>query len=1042
LLTYQCNVCRQTVNLADNEQIGACPRCGSLFVVPNQFRDNANKRNIYRLADEALANRNFDVALTYYKRILMVDAKETAAHWGFLLSKYGVEISGRGDTYQHVIFHRLERELFTDDPSYETMVTYCPKEALYYYQGLSRIIAQQQQKMLAISQRQQPYDIYLNCTAAPGTEDYMLANQVGLALDQAGYRVFLPATMLSGVPQEDKNLYEMAIAEKAQAMIVVATASTDKDDARYLAAWKRFLAYRRQDAGRKMLSVFQGIVPEQLPMELQPLQSIKCEGSNFRDEVLTKINEMFGRKNQDVSITRRILDYLRQADDFLTEGNYNKAADLYRQVRELDAEEARAHWGLVCAATKNLTVPVFSDATSTDYQRALQFAQGPQREQYQKAMCALMAEPAWDHLMQLTDNLKKVQAASQKNVQAAIANVHEYLAKDDPRLGKIEKFYERVKLRQEVAQLKNAYENRDVIVEPLFAEQGIAENDYNTCERNRSEFLKGFSGLTNLLLVPMVLLIWGQICMMDSYAFSYDYEGPAYGFAKILYIAAAAIMTITAFLLLRYVADEMEWRFSFKWIAAAAIAISCYESFKGTVDVAFLFTFAFLAIFWLLLRVIAAIISSNVKRSAGQRKKAANRVYQINQRIEESYRRNMQALYQKYDVAVSNLPEYTAKNSQGFYIHPEKRSASGPLFIVISAVVILAGLAFGATAISNYKYATGWKDITAVAATSNHVVGLREDGTCIANGRNRDGQCNVDHWKNVVKIDVGSNFTVALLEDGTVRVANDEEGRFDAVKNWKNIVDIDASSFHILALKSDGTCVSAGSSEHGADRVSHFKDVAIILAGSNIKGPISIAVNKSGNVMVTDIPNWNGIREFLASDTGSGEGQMKVTRLFGTHESFVGTTDDGGCAWFGENGNNQLEPIETWDTSQLKQIHVGEFSIGLRYNGTAIFTGNEPSVAAQITTWTDVQELSGSDSHVLGLKNDGHVRAAGSNIFGKSNVEDWENIREVYAADSSSYGICEDGTVVSVGAPRGGLAYTTPKNPLELIEFWYSTLQL
>jgi len=202
LLTYQCNVCRQTVNLADNEQIGACPRCGSLFVVPNQFRDNANKRNIYRLADEALANRNFDVALTYYKRILMVDAKETAAHWGFLLSKYGVEISGRGDTYQHVIFHRLERELFTDDPSYETMVTYCPKEALYYYQGLSRIIAQQQQKMLAISQRQQPYDIYLNCTAAPGTEDYMLANQVGLALDQAGYPVAL-ADMLDYTSKEN-----------------------------------------------------------------------------------------------------------------------------------------------------------------------------------------------------------------------------------------------------------------------------------------------------------------------------------------------------------------------------------------------------------------------------------------------------------------------------------------------------------------------------------------------------------------------------------------------------------------------------------------------------------------------------------------------------------------------------------------------------------------------------------------------------------------------------------------------------------------------
>jgi hypothetical protein len=191
------------------------------------------------------------MALTYYSRILKVDATETEAHWGYLLSKYGVEVSQEAATLNQIFFHRLEHSSFIEDPSYEKMITYCPAEARYYYEGLSRKIETQHSKMLEISRQTGIFDIYVNCVEEPGTAGYMLANQVGKALDEAGYRVFLPATMLNGLSPEEKNLREMAVAEKATAMIVVVTPGTPTENIRYQAVWKRFLAYRHQDAGKK-----------------------------------------------------------------------------------------------------------------------------------------------------------------------------------------------------------------------------------------------------------------------------------------------------------------------------------------------------------------------------------------------------------------------------------------------------------------------------------------------------------------------------------------------------------------------------------------------------------------------------------------------------------------------------------------------------------------------------------------------------------------------------------------------------------------------
>ena len=1027
MLTYRCTCCGSTIQVEEDRRIGKCPVCDNLFVLPNQF---ANKQNIYHLAAEALANRNFDLALTYYSRILKVDATETAAHWGFLLSKYGVEISQRAITYQNVIFHRLERGKFTDDPSYEKLITYCPPEALYYYQGLSRRIEERQRRLLDLSAQIPRYDLYINCVAGPGTEDYILANQVGKTLDDAGYRVFLPCTMLSSIPLEDRNLYEIAAAEKAAAMIVIVTGRTEADEPRYEAVWKRFLAYRRQDAGRKMLSVFRGIDPRQLPLELQPLQSIPVDGPAALDEVLSQINKMFGRQDLSASATREILDLLRQGKERLEEGDFARAAALFQRVRDLNVEEGEAHWGLVCAATENLTKPVFSEQVDTDYQRALQFSDPAAGERYQAAMQALMGEPAWKDLMALTGDLTKAEAEGRADVEQAIGWVSLYLPKSDPRLGRISRFRRDARMYREARELKAAYDRRDAAVQPLFADQTKAENDYLGNQFRRENQLTVTRKLSTGLFAILTVLIVSQFLLVHSYTYSLTYTGILYVLSTLLFagcVVAAAV----------WLARTLRMPFGLI-LGIALCGVAWYFHGPKTQLIHFVALVVALLL-WLASCVAAVIIAALAKQEKADQNHARQRVKEVNEQIRDAYGKDMRALYARYEQPQHPIPEYQVRNSSDFSMSDRPVRVLGPVAFLVRSVVMAAVVVGVVTVVNNWLYASGWEDITGVTAGAYHVIGIKEDGTVVANGRNDHGQCDVAHWTDIVQVETGFVFTAGLRGDGTVCVAGDEDLR-KAVSGWRDVVKISASDDHVVGLKSDGTLVAAGGNANGECEVSTFTDVKLFTANTKDVGNFTFAIGGDGTVYCTAAEGWDGIIGYLSELVGPGEGQMKPTGLYGDYGALILTSDDGAFQGVGANNNEQLSRAEEWDTGTMTELYVGNFTLGLKRDGTVEFAGTSGSVLAQVTSWKNVRDLDGSDVHVLGLCGDGTVVAAGKNDSGQCNTGDWTDIRAVYAGRLSSFGLKEDGTLVSTGYGICGMTYVSSKTPIGVLEFWLDTL--
>ena len=90
--------------------------------------------------------------------------------------------------------------------------------------------------------------------------------------------------------------------------------------------------------------------------------------------------------------------------------------------------------------------------------------------------------------------------------------------------------------------------------------------------------------------------------------------------------------------------------------------------------------------------------------------------------------------------------------------------------------------------------ATKWTDITAVAADTYHVVGLKTDGTVVAAGLSDGGRCAVEKWKNIRAIGAGYNHTLGVKENGTVVATGSNKKDQCRVGLWKN-------PFHSLLKK-------------------------------------------------------------------------------------------------------------------------------------------------------------------------------------------------------------------------------------------------
>ena len=128
-------------------------------------------------------------------------------------------------------------------------------------------------------------------------------------------------------------------------------------------------------------------------------------------------------------------------------------------------------------------------------------------------------------------------------------------------------------------------------------------------------------------------------------------------------------------------------------------------------------------------------------------------------------------------------------------------------------------------------------------------------------------------WTGVVDVAASTGHVLALRDDGTVVAAGaDRYGQVSGVAGWSNIVSLAASTYQSIGVKADGSVVRAGyfySFEQGIDAWTDIVQVASIYGNYKVgltSAGIVRAVGSLGSGCAgTPLTEWEGVRQISGS---------------------------------------------------------------------------------------------------------------------------------------------------------------------------------
>ncbi len=358
-----------------------------------------------------------------------------------------------------------------------------------------------------------------------------------------------------------------------------------------------------------------------------------------------------------------------------------------------------------------------------------------------------------------------------------------------------------------------------------------------------------------------------------------------------------------------------------------------------------------------------------------------------------------------------------------------------------------------------------WQDIHRVSCGNAHILGLRHDGSVLADGNNCDGCCDVSSWTNIRRVEAGSYHSLGVTFDGRVYYAGaDAHGRGD-VGLWTNIRTVRTADTYTVGLDGEGRLYVAGEPPFdprilrrldtpvtdvcvtNTHALCLFEDGRVLATRSPasetpaeeaISAPVSVAPSNDmpSNENASRPAEAEAARETAGSpdhsaDPGGGEQEPDaVCKGSRTAVDMAQGTDPALADW------REIASIAAYDG----------LSVGLRYGGTVCAVGVSPRVQTALATWRGIVAVGCGDGYVVGLGHDGHLRVAGRPAPTKecriratdmyigaatpmhgsfSAAEHWQDIIAFACAPTHLLALNRDGQVLACGSDSDGQCSVT-----------------
>ena len=406
MAAIQCKICGGFIELTGGQALTECRYCGNQVTLPQVTDENHaaafNRGNHFRRIGE------FDKALAVYERIIQEDEGNAEAHWCSALCRFGIEYVKDPTTGEYLpTCHRASYDSFLEDVDYLAALAHADDAARAHYQRDAEKIAQVQRGILAVSQTEKPFDVFLcykeTDESGQRTRDSQLAQDVYYQLTDQSMRVFFARITLEDKPGTQFEPYIFAALNTAKVMVVIGTRPEHLSATWVRNEWSRYLAIMKRDRSRLLIPCYRDMDPYDMPEQLSILQGYDMSRIGFIQDLVRGIRKVVGVEKS-AAPTQQAAPaptaapaapatepLLRRVALFLEDGDWQSADEYCERVLDTDPENAQAYLGKLMAALHVTRQEKLKDQAqpfdgNPNYVKALRFADDALAEELRGAV--------------------------------------------------------------------------------------------------------------------------------------------------------------------------------------------------------------------------------------------------------------------------------------------------------------------------------------------------------------------------------------------------------------------------------------------------------------------------------------------------------------------------------------------------------------------------------------------------------------------------------------------------------------------------------
>ncbi len=364
----KCKMCGGDIQLSEDKTFGTCEYCGSTMTLPKVSDEQRaalfNRGNHFRRIGE------FDKALAIYENIVREDDGDAEAHWCCALCRFGIEYVEDPNTYEYLpTCHRASFDSILEDVDYLAALEHSDGITKRQYQKDAAKIAEVQRGILATSQKEEPFDVFIcykatDDTTNERTRDSLDAQEIYYNLTQEGYRVFFARITLEDKAGTEYEPYIFAALNSAKVMVVIGEKAEHFSAVWVKNEWSRFLSLMRKDRSKLLLPCYKNVDPYDLPEQLGVLQSYDMAKIGFIQDLIRGVKKVLAK--DELKETAQVVQQgiqqspgranltaqLKRGQQALEDRDWAAADSFFDKALDIDAECAEAFFGKALAAEK------------------------------------------------------------------------------------------------------------------------------------------------------------------------------------------------------------------------------------------------------------------------------------------------------------------------------------------------------------------------------------------------------------------------------------------------------------------------------------------------------------------------------------------------------------------------------------------------------------------------------------------------------------------------------------------------------------------